>query len=86
MEYIVDVYDDDYLKFEVDMNEMINKSGGCILLKDLLVFDLKIMCVLIYGMLRIGGLEEMLEIIFKFLGMSVIIVEIYGVCMEIFVK
>ena len=86
MEYIADVYDDDYSKFEADMNEMINKSGGRISSKDLSASDLKIMRALIYGMLRTGGLEETPETIFKFLGMSATIVEIYGACMEIFAK
>lgn len=76
MEYIADVYDDDYSKFEADMNEMINKSGGRISSKDLSASDLKIMRALIYGMLRTGGLEETPETIFKFLGMSATIVEI----------
>ncbi|MDN3202437.1 hypothetical protein P0E66_15100, partial [Enterococcus faecalis] len=39
MEYIADVYDDDYSKFEADMNEMINKSGGRISSKDLSASD-----------------------------------------------
>ncbi|EHK9494288.1 hypothetical protein KCT28_002059 [Enterococcus faecalis] len=86
MEYIADVYDDDYSKFEADMNEMINKSGGRISSKDLSASDLKIMRALIYGMLRTGGLEETPETIFKFLGMSATIVEIYSTCMEIFAK
>ena len=86
MEHIADIYDDDYSKFEEDMNAMLNKSGGRISSKDLSASDLKIMRALIYGMLKTGGLDETPETIFKFLGMNSTIVEVYGACMEVFTE
>lgn len=84
MEHIADIYDDDYSKFEEDMNAMLNKSGGRISSKELSASDLKIMRALIYGMLKTGGLDETSETIFKFLGMNSTVVEVYGACMEVF--
>ena len=84
MEHIADIYDDDYSKFEEDMNAMLNKSGGRISSKELSASDLKIMRALIYGMLKTGGLDETPETIFKFLGMNSTVVEVYGACMEVF--
>ncbi|MGD1330741.1 hypothetical protein ACLIMU_14240, partial [Enterococcus faecium] len=52
MEYIADVYGEDYSKFENDMNLLINKSDGEINSRNLTPADLKIMRSLIYGMLR----------------------------------
>lgn len=84
MEYIADVYGEDYSKFENDMNLLINKSDGEINSRNLTPADLKIMRSLIYGMLRTGGLEEDPQTIFKFLGMNGDVLQAYGACMEIF--
>lgn len=84
MEYIADTYDEDYSQFEADMNAMLNKSGGNINSSNLTSSDLKIMRTLIYAMLRTGGLEEDPQTIFKFLGMSGEVLDIYAKCMPIF--
>ncbi|QED60546.1 hypothetical protein EGW35_05545 [Enterococcus durans] len=84
MEYIADIYGGDYSKFESDMNAMISKKNGAISIANLTKSDLKIMRALIYAMLKTGGLEDTPEDIFLFLGMNRDLLEIYGVCMEIF--
>ncbi|KAF1295187.1 hypothetical protein BAU15_05390 [Enterococcus sp. JM4C] len=84
MEYIADIYDDDYSKFEEETNRMLKSKGDRISSADLTAGDLKIMRSLVYAMLRTGGLEDSPEDIFIFLGMSQNIIDIYGVCMEIF--
>lgn len=84
MEYIADTYDSDYSQFEVDMNEMLNKSGGKINSSNLTSSDLKIMRTLIYAMLRTGGLDEPPKTIFSFLGMNGEVLDIYSACMTIF--
>ncbi|EAF6235971.1 hypothetical protein ASB83_14940 [Listeria monocytogenes] len=84
MEYIAEVYDDDYSKFEEDMNAMIKKSDGTISSKNLKPSDLKIMRTLIYSMLKTGGLDESPETMFRFIGMGGSVVEAYAACMEVF--
>lgn len=84
MEYIADIYGDDYSKFEEDTNQMLRRKEGGISANDLTAQDLKIMRSLIYAMLRTGGLDENPDTIFKFLGMNRDVISIYGVCMEIF--
>lgn len=84
MEYIADVYDDDYSQFETAMNSMLRKKENQINSGNLSASDLKIMRALIYGMLRTGGLEESPETIFKFLGLNSEVLSAYAACMEIF--
>ena len=84
MEYIADIYGGDYSKFEADMNAMISKKNGTISIANLTKSDLKIMRALIYAMLKTGGLEDDPEDIFLFLGMNSDLLDVYGVCMEIF--
>lgn len=84
MEYVADIYDQDYAIFERDTNAMIQKKDGQMLTSELTPSDLKIMRTLVYSMLRTGGLDEDADTIMKFLGMSNDILGVYGVCMEIF--
>ncbi|WP_422698898.1 hypothetical protein ACOX9P_09070 [Enterococcus durans] len=84
MEYISDVYDADYSKFEADTNAMFQKKSGQFSSANLTANDLKIMRALIYGMLRTGGLEETPETIFALLGMGSDVLAAYGTCAEIF--
>lgn len=84
MEYVADIYEQDYAVFERDTNAMILKKEGTFTTSQLTPQDLKIMRTLIYSMLRTGGLDESPDTIMKFLGMSSDILGIYGVCMEIF--
>lgn len=84
MEYVADIYGQDYAVFEQDTNAMIQKKDGTFTTSQLTPQDLKIMRTLIYSMLRTGGLDESPDTIMKFLGMSSDVLGIYGVCMEIF--
>lgn len=84
MEYIADIYGGDYSIFETDMNDMIRRMNGEISSSNLTPKDLKIMRALIYGMLKTGGLDETPDTIIRFIGMNQSVLEIYGVCMEIF--
>lgn len=84
MEYIADVYDDDYSKFEQDTNEMLKRLDGEITASKLTASDLKIMRSLIYVMLRTGGLEENCETVSKLVGVGNDMLEVYSVCMKIF--
>lgn len=86
MEYIADVYNQDYSIFEKDMNDMLRRAEGEITSRNLTSDDLKIMRALVYGMLRTGGLEETPEAISRFLGMSNEVLTAYSQCMEIFAK
>ncbi|MFS7199268.1 hypothetical protein AB6834_02685 [Carnobacterium divergens] len=84
MEYIADVYDDDYSKFEKDTNDMLKRLDGELTSSKLTANDLKIMRSLIFAMLRTGGLEEDCETVSKLVGVGNDMLEIYSVCMKIF--
>lgn len=86
MEYVADIYDEDFALFERDLQDMLQRADGQFTSSMLNASDLKIMRTLIYSMLRTGGLEESPETIFNFLGMSSDVLNVYAACMEIFAK
>lgn len=86
MEYVADVYDNDYAIFERDSNDMLRRVDGTFNSSSLTQGDLKIMRTLIYAMLRTGGLEETPDTIFKFLGMGNDVLSAYAACMKIFAE
>ncbi|MFS7388542.1 hypothetical protein AB6884_03440 [Carnobacterium maltaromaticum] len=84
MEYVADVYNDDYSEFEKDTNDLLSRMSGKMTMDKLSANDLRIMRCLIYSMLRTGGLDEDEETIYRLLGIGNDLLRVYGVCMEIF--
>lgn len=86
IEFIGDVYKNDYAKFQDDLNDFLQRSEGAISVLNMRSSDWKIVKALVYGMLRAGGLEEPPTTIFAWLGMRPATVEVFGKCMEVFSK
>lgn len=86
IEYIGIVYEDDYQKFEDDMNDFLNRSQGQLTISKIKSNDWRIIKSLVYGMLAAGGLEDDPKTIFTWLGMREETVRVFTVCMEIFSK
>lgn len=86
IEYIGIVYEDDYQKFESDLNDFLTRSEGKLTIGKIRTNDWKIIKSLVYGMLVAGGLEEDPKTVFTWLGMRNETVQVFSKCMEIFSK
>lgn len=86
MEYVADIYDNDYAAFERDSSDMLRRANGEFTSSTLSASDLKIMRTLIYAMLRTGGLEDSPQEIFTALGMGQDVLRAYSECMQIFAR
>lgn len=81
MEYIADVYGDDYSVFESDLNEEFSGKENVTATRK----NMKIIRSLIYGMVRSGGTEctpEELQRAIPFTQVA----EIYQICMDVFMS
>ncbi|KKW72746.1 hypothetical protein VN96_1199 [Lactococcus cremoris] len=86
LEYIGIVYQEDYQKFESDLNDFLQRSKGKLSVGTIKSSDWKIVKSLVYGMLAAGGLEDSPKDVFAWLGFRNETVKVFTTCMEVFSK
>ncbi|MCT1193905.1 hypothetical protein [Lactococcus lactis] len=86
LEYIGIVYQEDYQKFESDLNDFLQRSKGKLSVGTIKSSDWKIVKSLVYGMLAAGGLEDSPKDVFTWLGFRNETVKVFTTCMEVFSK
>lgn len=86
LEYIGIVYQEDYQKFESDLNDFLQRSKGKLSIGTIKSSDWKIVKSLVYGMLAAGGLEDSPKDVFAWLGFRNETVKVFTTCMEVFSK
>ena len=84
LEYIGIVYQEDYQKFESDLNDFLQRSKGKLSVGTIKSSDWKIVKSLVYGMLAAGGLEDSPKDVFTWLGFRNETVKVFTTCMEVF--